>query len=308
MKKILVIGSTVTDVIIHLNHLPQTEEDINTSSQTLSLGGCAYNVSDMLRHFNVPYSLFSPIGAGLYGDFIKETLAKKGVCSIIPPIQEENGCCYCLVEDNGKRSFISVRGAEYQFKREWFDALNINDYDMAYVCGLELEEASGELIINFLLEHPQLQIFFAPGPRLTSINAERMQKLFSLHPILHLNKEEAFSYTGTKTINDALTALNKLTQNMVIITDAANGAYAYKEDKIIEVPAFPAKQRDTIGAGDAHIGTIMAVLKKGLSIMQALVTANHISACVVENEGSLLSDEAFHAFTQGAFYRQPTAF
>lgn len=303
MKKILVIGSTVTDVIINLDHLPKTEEDVNASSQKLSLGGCAYNVADMLRHFDVPYSLFSPIGTGLYGDFIKNTLQAKGVSSIVPPVQEENGCCYCFVEADGKRTFTSVRGAEYQFKAEWFNALDADEYDMVYVCGLELEEERGQVIVDFLAQHPHLQVFFAPGPRLMTIKADRMQALFDLHPILHLNKEEAFAYTNTETVNNALVALNKLTKNLVIITDAANGAYLYKDDMVIEVPAFAAKQIDTIGAGDAHIGTIMAVLKKGLSMEQAVVTANHVSACVVEHEGSLLSDENFHAFTQGSFYR-----
>ena len=54
MKQVLVIGSTVTDVIIHVDHLPKTSEDIHVIGQTMSLGGCAYNVSDMIRHFQVP--------------------------------------------------------------------------------------------------------------------------------------------------------------------------------------------------------------------------------------------------------------
>ena len=44
MKKTLVIGSTVADVIVRVNHLPRTGEDLDIDEQTLSLGGCAYNV------------------------------------------------------------------------------------------------------------------------------------------------------------------------------------------------------------------------------------------------------------------------
>ena len=71
MKKVLVIGSTVVDVVVNLvDHLPKTGEDVHIRSQHMSLGGCAYNVSDSIRHFQVPYILFSPIGTGVYGNFI----------------------------------------------------------------------------------------------------------------------------------------------------------------------------------------------------------------------------------------------
>ena len=64
MKKILVIGSTVADVIVNLDVLPKTAEDVHIKSQSVALGGCAYNVSDMIGHYNVPYDLLSPVGTG----------------------------------------------------------------------------------------------------------------------------------------------------------------------------------------------------------------------------------------------------
>ena len=54
MKKVLVIGSAVVDVVIHLPHLPEKSEDVHVTSQKMSLGGCAYNASDTIRHFKVP--------------------------------------------------------------------------------------------------------------------------------------------------------------------------------------------------------------------------------------------------------------
>ena len=52
MKKVLIIGSTVVDIIVNLvDSLPKTGEDVHIRSQHMSLGGCAYNVSDSVRHF-----------------------------------------------------------------------------------------------------------------------------------------------------------------------------------------------------------------------------------------------------------------
>lgn len=111
MKKVLVIGSAVVDVIITLDHLPGRSEDVHVKTQTMSLGGCAYNTSDIIRHFGVPYIPFFPVGKGAYGDFVKNHLAMRGITSPIPTPDSENGCCYCFVEEDGERTFISYHGA-----------------------------------------------------------------------------------------------------------------------------------------------------------------------------------------------------
>ena len=43
MKPALIIGSTCVDVIINIHHLPKTEEDIHPTSQSMAIGGCAFN-------------------------------------------------------------------------------------------------------------------------------------------------------------------------------------------------------------------------------------------------------------------------
>ena len=70
MKRTLVIGSTVADIIIGVKTLPASGSDINTESHVIKLGGCAFNVSEVLRHLAVPYTLCSPVGTGAYGDFV----------------------------------------------------------------------------------------------------------------------------------------------------------------------------------------------------------------------------------------------
>ena len=77
MKQALIIGSTVADVTVRLPHLPVTGEDVTVESQSMSLGGCAYNVSEILRQSGVPYTLFSPVGTGIYGNYVREHLKRK---------------------------------------------------------------------------------------------------------------------------------------------------------------------------------------------------------------------------------------
>lgn len=294
MKKVLVIGSTVVDVVVNLvDHLPKTGEDVHIKSQHMSLGGCAYNVSDSIRHFQVPYILFSPVGTGVYGNFIREELHSRGISSPIPTPERENGCCYCFVEDTGERSFISYHGAEYLFEKEWFSLIPLEDIDSVYICGLEIEENTGENIVEFLEAHPELTVYFAPGPRLTVINPKLVERLYRLSPILHLNETEALSASGKSTVQEAAAFLYEKTNNTVIVTLGEKGCFFFDGKKAETVPPVPAIQADTIGAGDSHIGSVIACLKKGDSLKKAIQKANLVSSSVVSSSGALLSDNAF---------------
>ena len=77
MKKTLVIGSTVVDVIIGVDKLPTTQEDTHTTSHKMSLGGCAYNVSEVFRQSKSRYILASPVGSGDYGEYVEKKLTEK---------------------------------------------------------------------------------------------------------------------------------------------------------------------------------------------------------------------------------------
>ncbi len=293
MKKILVIGSTVVDIIINVDFLPGTGQDVNIISQEMSLGGCAYNVSDTIRHFNIPYILFSPIGTGMYGDFVRKELKARNIFTPVPTPDMDNGCCYCFVEPSGERTFISNHGAEYLIHKEWLETIDMSQIEAIYICGLEIEDATGSEIVEFLEKHNNIPIFFAPGPRINSISTELLDRIFKLSPILHLNDDEAYQFTKKDNLIEAVKLLNKLTDNIIIVTCGSNGAYYYKNEKLNHIDAVKVEQIDTIGAGDAHIGSIIACYYKKYSIEKSIKIANLVSSAVVETKGALLSDEVF---------------
>ena len=293
MKKILVIGSAAADIVINLDHLPARNEDVHVISQQMRLGGCAYNTYDMIRLFGEEVIPFFPVGQGLYGDFIRSAFAEKGICTPIPYPEEENGCCYCFVEADGERTFISNHGAEYRFRKEWFDDPVLEQADYAYICGLEIEEPTGENILSFLERRKDLTVFFSPGPRLEKIPAGRIEKILSLGCILHLNEEEACRLSHTENAPDAAKVLFARTLSPVIITLGKRGCWYRTASEEGHISAPSARQKDTVGAGDAHIGALMACLHAGLSMKSALINANTAAAKVVESAGAGLDPAVF---------------
>lgn len=300
MKPVLVIGSTCVDIIINIDHLPKTEENLRPSSQSMSLGGCAYNVANILKLSNTPFTFISPVGGGTYGSFVETELKKQNYPILISVPEQENGCCYCLVEASGERTFMSYHGAEYTFKKEWMKPYPAHEYSMVYVCGLEVEEPTGENLVEYLEEHPGPQIFFAPGPRVLKISNRKMERLMRLSPVLHINEQESYAMSGCGNVEDAARALHHITGSAVIITLGAHGVYCLEPDKApYHVPSQPAEVVDTIGAGDAHIGAILSCLHKGMELRQAVAVANRISGAVVGVKGASLTQAALtQAFGQ----------
>ena len=86
--KILVIGVTCADVVLRIDHLPHTAEDVIAHEQRMTLGGCAFNAFWVMHALGEPAVLFSPIGTGPYGDFVRTNLAKEGIAS---PIDDAEG-------------------------------------------------------------------------------------------------------------------------------------------------------------------------------------------------------------------------
>lgn len=293
MGQTLVIGSSVVDVIIKIEHLPVKKEDIHIIKQSRSLGGCAYLVSDILRHFHAPYSLCTAVGGGMYGNFVYEKLQERGVPIHVRVPEEENGCCYCMVEADGERTFIVDHGIEYTFYEDYLKTIDTASIDSVYICGLEVEEYTGWNIINYLQKHPEYQVYFAPGPRILKIEQEKWNAVLALHPVLHLNEQESIEVTNCDTVEQAAKMLYAMTQNTVIITLGEKGAYCFDGSQSYTAEPIKTKVVDTIGAGDAHIGAVIAARRFGCDWAKALFVANHVSAAVVAKEGGLLEYEDF---------------
>lgn len=291
MKKTLFIGSTVLDMVVNLDHLPAYTEDINTESIQMSLGGCAYNASNILHHLEMPYVLCSALGDGFFSNCVERLLSEVDRTPFIRLKGQDNGVCICLVDKDGERSFLSQHGVEYHFHKEWLNDLDLDEYDSIYVCGLEIEDVNGEEIIEFLEEHKEKTIYFAPASRILKIQPERMKKMMNLKPILHMNHSEALNYTNTDTLEEAIHVLYQQNHNKIIITSGSEGAYAYENETITHIPSIPCQVTDTIGAGDSHIGSIIAFENMGYSLLEALNMANHVSAKVVSIKGAALTKE-----------------
>jgi sugar/nucleoside kinase (ribokinase family) len=234
------------------------------------------------------------VGSGVYGRMVEEHLAQEGISPFVK-LDEENGCCYCLIEEDGERAFLSHHGAEYLFSRTWMDDLDYSQTGSVFICGIEVEDSAGGEIVDFVYDRAQLDLYFAPSPRISHIGKKRMARLLARRsalgkgPFLHLNKTEALEFSGKATVEDAADFLFQQTENSLVITLGERGCYYRdKNGSGGHVPGLPVRVIDTVGAGDAHCGAIIACLKQGMDLAAACTRANALGAAVVGAPGANL--------------------
>lgn len=291
--KTLVVGAAIIDILMKIDRLPKSGEDILCSESKTAVGGCAYNVANTLKNLDCPVDLCVPVGRGPYADIITRALEKSGYDILIRDESQDNGYCLALVEASGERTFITVQGSEGSFKEEWLDSLDMSQYDRIYVAGYEVYGACGMVISKWLSTLSGKQIFFAPGPVICDLDSQVMETIFSVHPVVHLNEKEALDYTGKENIQQAVQVLYDLAGNLVIVTLGENGTLYYDGKEIHTVPPVKTSVVDTIGAGDSHIGAIMGGLSKGYSIEKCCSLANYVASCVVSVQGPTINKELF---------------
>ena len=230
----------------------------------------------------------------MFGPFVSERLNSLGFASPVDLPDAQYGCCYCFVEKNGERTFVSIHGAEYTFDPAWMKPYENAAFDYGYICGLEVEEHTGEALVSWLENAKIGTILYAPGPRGVRVCKELTDRLFALRPMLHVNAGEAKAMAGCDSLDDALRALHQRTGNTVIATMGADGVRCIENGTLFTVAGKPSSHVvDTIGAGDSHAGATLLGLCRGMTLPESLALANRVSAAVVETDGATLSDADF---------------
>lgn len=293
-NKILLVGGAIVDIMLKIDSLPKKGGNIYALPQKTVVGGCAINIANVLKQFNVDYELCMPLGTGAYSDLIKKDMAIEH--SSYKPIfvSKEQDCSYCMcfIEDDGERTFISVEGIEKHFKKEWFDTINFDEYGYFYFSGYDLEGDNGIEILKALHTLPShVKVVFDAGPRIFFCDKERIDELLAMHPIIHANREEIVNLTGISDPKDAALALSRKTQSLVVATLDKDGCfYANFQNGLSNfVASEQVQQVDATGAGDSHMAGVLVGLSKNLDLDRTCSISNKIAATIVQVVGAKAS-------------------
>jgi ribokinase len=288
MSKILVIGSTNTDMVIVADHFPVPGETIIGGTFLMNPGGKGANQAVAASRLGGEVAFISKVGQDVFGQQALQNLQNEGIDTsgvAIDP-DEPSGVAQITVDKSGENCIVVAPGANMALSRE----------DLEERMGL-IESAE---IILAQMEVPLSTISFAlakafemgkktilnPAPAVP-LPEELYGSLYMITP----NQSEAEILTGIKVIDGrsarkAAEWLLKKGVQVVIITLGADGAFIYDGKEEIQLPAPKVKAIDTTAAGDTFNGAIAVALGKNRSFIDALGFANKAAAQTVTKMGA----------------------
>jgi len=257
MSNILLTGIATLDIINHVDHYPNEDEELRASSQQITRGGNAANTACVLSQLNHKCQLATTLADDSAGELIRKDLEKFNV-SFIPEHTIKNSSTptsYITVnKNNGSRTIVHYRDLpELTFEK--FNKIKLSPFDWFHFEGRNINN------VYKMMSKAKLQ------NKTISLEVEKERKnfdqLFSLADVLMISKPFAQS-RGFNSAKDCLTYFSQHFPNTLIsCTWGEQGAWAIHKNTFFHSPAYsPNKIIDTIGAGDTYnAGLIHKLIK-----------------------------------------------
>lgn len=283
---VVVVGSCNMDLVARVPRLPLPGETLTGTSFGTYLGGKGLNQAVAARRMGASVAMVARVGADDFGRRVTQALHDEGIDAAQVQIDEQpTGTAMILVEERGENNIVVVPGAN--------GALTTADIDRA----AEQIRSAGVLLLQ--LEVPlettlhAAQLARAAGTTviLTPAPAQRLPSaLFAATDVLVPNEVEVAQVLGTQAQpSDAAQALLAQGCGAVVVTLGAQGALLVTSQGEQAIAPFAVTPVDTVGAGDAFVGALAAVLAAGQDLTTALRYASAAGAIATTRPGAMSS-------------------
>lgn len=260
------------------------EQELGTTQRVQSIvrraGGKGVNVARVLDALGVPTVQVLPLG-GASGSWMLESLTAAGLDVRVASLAGDTRSTIAVVDEIHHPTLFAEAGPAVS-AREWAvltaelrDALRGAGH---LVISGSLPPGTPDAVVETLVragvDAGVPVIVDVSGPALLA--AARAGATF-----LKPNLDEALEATGAPDLDGARTALLALGARTVVISRGAQGLTAGDGITHHEVPAVPGISGNPTGAGDATTAGLVAALRAGLPLPEALVTAAAAGAAAV---------------------------
>ncbi len=290
MKKILVIGSSNTDMVIKTRKFPAPGETILGGRFFMNPGGKGANQAVAARRLGGIVSFVGKIGNDIFGKQAMQLLEDEGIRIDFVATDSANpsGVAMITVDAEGENSIVVAPGSNGTLSPIDVDqaATELNDADLVL---LQLETPLDT--VSYIAEKANSlgkKVVLNPAPAPASPLPDALYKnLFIITP----NETEAELLTGIRATDEssaqlAAEALRAKGVNIVIITMGASGAFLLSPTHSGMIPAPVVKAVDTTAAGDTFNGALVVAISEGLELPEAVRFASQAASLSVTKIGA----------------------
>jgi fructokinase len=276
-----------------------------------------FNVAFHIAQLGVSAPLLSAVGQDSLGDEILEVAKQKGVhiaCVGRARIGLPTGAVVATVDALGNATYELVQSVAWDEIIVSAEALEAVAKAGAFIFGslatrspYNLEQLDRLLAVKGPLK------FFDVNLRPPFADSKRIVQLAARADVLKLNHDEvgqigSWLLTGEATPNPpgdadaiakACAVLSEATNTpRICVTMGSAGATLWDRGSLVSVPAPKVVVKDTVGAGDAFMASLIVGLTRGANTQTVLETACRLGALVASHDGAtpLLPQELIQEF------------
>lgn len=311
--RVIHTGQALVDLVIEVADLPARGQNLMADSVAEYAGG---SVTVLLAAARLGAECLhaGAIGAGPYGDLIREALDADGIAASAPPVTtQDTGVCVVLIEPSAERTFVTTLGAEREITVESLASADVQPGDLVCVTGYSLAVAqTREPLLAWLRTLPEdAVVVLDPGAAFAELPADVRDTMLARTDVWTGNAEEATDLLAARSVSVEASkagaskagaskaeasareivgqarALSPLLRAgaVTIVRDGAEGCAVHAHGESSYVAGFPQTPVDTNGAGDTHTGALLAGIADGATWVDACRRANAAAAIKVTRRG-----------------------
>ena len=287
MERIVVVGSSNTDMIIKMQRIPKPGETIIGGDFLMAAGGKGANQAVAAARCGGQVTFIARVGSDLFGEQAIKGFASDGVNvgSVIKDASAPSGVALIFVGNDGENSIGVASGANAK--------LSVEDIEQAR----QVISAAGVLLIQLEtpIETVKAAVQLAAQGAMVILNPAPAQPLddevLRHVTILTPNESEAELLTGIPIENEAsaaaaATVLRDRGVETVLITLGAKGAFVSSRKFNGIVPGFSVTPVDTTAAGDVFNGALAVAISEHRPLPDAIRFANAAAALTCTKVGA----------------------
>lgn len=286
-KRILVIGSSNTDMTIKCGNLPLPGETVLGGQFLTGAGGKGANQAVAAARLGGDVALVCKVGKDDLGDKAVKGYEKEGIdTSGILRSEQPSGVALILVDENGENSIAVAPGANGDLTPQDIESVA----DIIRSAGVLLLQL--EIPVESVLRAAQIAneagvyVILNPAP------ARKLpEEIYPCISLITPNRTETATMTGFDvsdeySAREAVRSLLAKGVGEVALTMGAEGSLVYSKGMFNHIAAMKVEAVDTTAAGDTFCGALAVAIAEGKSLGESAVFATKASALTVQKMGA----------------------
>ncbi len=283
-SKIVVIGSSNTDLVIQVPHFPTPGETVLGDNFMMARGGKGANQAVAAARLGADVIFISRLGQDSFGEMALAACQAEQINTdfILFDEQKASGVALIMVDRQGENVIAVAGGANTALTpADVLAAESVIQSSDCVLLQLETPLATVEAAVRLANKHNVL-VILNPAPAMPLPS-----KLLQAVGILTPNETEA-EILGLVDSDqpDVLRNVRRLEIKTVVMTLGSEGALLVTDDSQQKIPAYPIHMVDSTAAGDAFNGALAVGLANGRSLQSTVDFANAVGALAASKAGA----------------------